>query len=100
MPYNVSILQSEGPAASTAGRRETLIGSRQHNDQQCSISRTTTVFPGPWKGRWTRECAERAEAMSLERGIKKRRIERYLDSAQPAESRDTRVTGTSAPFSS
>jgi len=59
---------------------------RQHNDLQYSLSETTKRFEGSWKMMWSQACETRAEAMNLEKAIKKRGIGRYLEEAQSAES--------------
>jgi putative endonuclease len=88
MPYFVYIIQSE-----TTGRYYCGYSSdperrlRQHNDPQYQLSQTTKRFEGPWKLIWSRECETRAQAMALEKAIKKRGIQRFLYQAQPAESR-------------
>jgi putative endonuclease len=54
----------------------------QHNDPDYRSTRTTKVFKGPWEVSWTREMPSRAEAMKLEKQIKKRGIGRYLKDVQ------------------
>ena len=44
----------------------------QHNDPEYRGGRTTKVFPGPGNIVWTQECANRSEAVVLEKKIKKR----------------------------
>jgi len=60
---------------------------RQHNDPQYQLSKTTKRFEGPWQLIWSKSCASRSAAMKLEKAIKKRGIQRFLDHVQPAESR-------------
>jgi putative endonuclease len=51
----------------------------QHNDPGYRGSKTTKRFEGPWELVWQRESGTRAEAMALEKRIKKRGIGRFLD---------------------
>jgi len=60
---------------------------RQHNDPEYSLSKTTKRFKGPWKLVWTKKYVDLAEAMKIEKSIKKRGIGRYLKEIQLVESR-------------
>ncbi len=51
----------------------------QHNDPDYHGSKTTKRFEGPWELVWKCELPTRAEAMALEKKIKKRGIGRYFD---------------------
>ena len=52
---------------------------RQHNDPEYHGSRTTKVWPGPWVIVWQQELPDRAQAMQLERKIKKQGAKRFLE---------------------
>jgi putative endonuclease len=54
---------------------------QQHNDPEYQLSKTTKRIQGPWKLVWTQKTSTRAEAMNLEKKIKKRGIARYLKSS-------------------
>jgi putative endonuclease len=62
---------------------------RQHNDPNYRLSRTTKVIQGPWEIVWLTKCETRSDAMGLEKRVKKRGIERFLEKV-PAESRRRR----------
>jgi len=63
---------------------------RQHNDPNYHGSKTTKRFAGPWNLVWSQACPSRSHEMKLEKKIKKRGIERFLEEAQSAESRPWR----------
>lgn len=52
---------------------------RQHNSPAYQLSKTAKRFEGPWKHVWVQECIDRSEATELERLIKRKGIERYLN---------------------
>ena len=90
MAFWVYILQSQSTGRFYCGHTSDLERRiDQHNDPEYELSRTTKVFKGPWKIVWKGECIERGEAMKLEKSIKKRGINRFLE-AQLVESRRRR----------
>jgi len=83
MPYWVYIIQSQSTGRFYCGySSDPQRRLRQHNDPEYQLSKTTKRFKGPWKLVHTMECADRSEAMILERKIKKRGISRFLSNAQ------------------
>jgi putative endonuclease len=79
MSYWVYIIQSETTKRYYCGYSDNVERRlSQHNDPAYRGSRTTKVFQGPWNIVWTQECSSRSEAVVLERKIKKRGINRYL----------------------
>jgi len=93
MAYWVYIIQSQSTAKYYCGYSENVERRlRQHNDPGYRGSRTTKVFQGPWGIIWTKKCADRSEAVILERKIKKRGISRYMQNqlaaSRPAEAGD------------
>jgi putative endonuclease len=62
----------------------------QHNDPEYRLSKTTKRFKGPWRLVWTKKCADLAEAMKIEKSIKKRGIGRFIRETQLVESRQRR----------
>ena len=91
MPFFVYILQSESTSRYYCGYTEDLKRRlKQHNDSNYKGSRTTKVFKGPWKLIWKQDIQTRSHAMQFERKIKKRGIQRFLESNSLAESRNMR----------
>ena len=87
MKYWVYILQSLTSGRYYCGYSKNVTRRLdQHNNPQYKLTRTTKVWKGPWQLVWKRECLDRADAIILEKRIKKRGIQRYLE-AQLAESR-------------
>ncbi|NVM57651.1 MAG: GIY-YIG nuclease family protein [Desulfobacterales bacterium] len=88
MSFWVYILQSQKTGRFYCGHTNNLDRRlSQHNDLDCRTTRTTKVFEGPWEIIWSCNCADRSEAMKLEKFIKKRGVSRYLKKSQLAESR-------------
>jgi putative endonuclease len=78
MSYWVYIIQSQSSGRYYCGHSDNVQRRvNQHNDPEYRSTRTTKIFPGPWKVVWTQK---------LERKIKKRGIGRYLTDVQLAES--------------
>ena len=91
MSYYVYILQSESSGRYYCGQTSSLADRlRQHNDPDYIRSRTTKVFKGPWKLIWHQQLKSRSDAMKLEKSIKKRGMQRYLEDIEAAESRPRR----------
>ncbi|NIO07203.1 MAG: GIY-YIG nuclease family protein [Deltaproteobacteria bacterium] len=87
MGYWVYILQSESTGGHYCGHTSNLVRRlKQHNDPDYRLSRTTKKIRGHWELVWSHECASRADAMRLEKAIKKRGIGRYLREGKSAES--------------
>ena len=87
MPYWVYIIESQATGRYYCGYSDNVERRlSQHNDTLYQLTRATKIRKGPWKVIWTQECANKSEAVILERKIKKRGIGRYLV-AQLAESR-------------
>lgn len=61
---------------------------QQHNDPEYTSTKTTKKHPGPWEIIWKHSVESRGAAMTLERKIKKRGINRYLHDIQSIESRN------------
>ncbi|MFP3912827.1 MAG: GIY-YIG nuclease family protein [Desulfobacteraceae bacterium] len=81
MPFYVYIIQSESTGRYYCGSSSDPIRRlRQHNDPDYNLTKTTKRFKGPWKLIWHHQCPSRAHAMTLEIKIKKRGIERFLNS--------------------
>ena len=79
MPFSVYIIQSETTGRYYCGHSSDVARRlNQHNDPEYRFSKTTKSLEGPWKLIWAQETASRAEAMILEKKIKKRGISRYL----------------------
>ncbi len=79
MGFCVYILQSESTGRYYCGQSEDVERRvRQHNDPEYQGSKTTKHFAGPWELVWQMKCADRSEAVLLEKRIKKRGISRYL----------------------
>jgi putative endonuclease len=90
MSYWVYIIQSQSSGRYYCGYSDNVDRRvSQHNDPKYQLTRTTKIWKGPWQIIWTQECANESEAVVLERKIKKRGIDRYLQ-AQLAESRQRR----------
>jgi len=88
MPYYVYILQSQTTGRYYCGQsNDPERRLRQHNDPEYSLSKTTKRFKGPWGIVWQKQFDTRAEAMKLERAIKKRGVTRFLNEGQLSESR-------------
>ena len=82
MIFWVYIIQSETTGRYYCGySTDVERRQRQHNDPEYRLSKTTKHFQGPWKVVWTYKVPTRAEAMCLEKKIKKRGIGRYLTSS-------------------
>ena len=91
MSYYVYILQSQSTGRFYCGYTADLQQRlNQHNDSNYRLSRTTKILAGPWQTIWSQQFATRAEAMQLERKIKKRGIARFLECVQSVESRPWR----------
>jgi len=87
----VYILQSESTKRYYCGQPNNIERRlTQHNDPRHHDTQTTRRFPGPWRLIWTRELHTRAEAMALEKSIKKRGIRRFLEAQQPANGAEDR----------
>ncbi|MDP2644874.1 MAG: GIY-YIG nuclease family protein, partial [Desulfobacterales bacterium] len=85
--YWVYIIQSQSTGRHYCGYSDNVDRRvSQHNDPQYRLTRTTKAWKGPWRVLWTEECNNRADAVTLERKIKKRGIGRYLRT-HSAESR-------------
>jgi putative endonuclease len=79
MSYWVYIIQSQSAGRHYCGVSDNVDRRiSQHNDAQYQLTRTTKIWKGPWRAVWTQECADKSEAVVLERKIKKRGIGRYL----------------------
>ncbi|GMV94854.1 MAG: hypothetical protein AMXMBFR82_46610 [Candidatus Hydrogenedentota bacterium] len=80
MPYWTYILRSATSGRYYCGFSDNVARRvAEHNDPNYHGSKTTKRFEGPWELVWQNESATRAEAMALEKKIKKRGIGRYLD---------------------
>ena len=91
MSFWVYIIQSESTGRFYCGQSsDPERRLRQHNDPEYRLSKTTKRFKGPWRLVWTKNCTDLAEAMKIEKAIKKRGIGRYLKEAQLVESRQRR----------
>ena len=87
MGFWVYILQSQCGGRFYCGHTSDLERRlAQHNDPEYRLSKTTKRFGGPWKVVWSKGCPTRAEAMKLEKIIKKRGIGRYLRAGESAGS--------------
>ena len=79
MTFWTYILQTEGTGRYYCGMTDDVDRRvRQHNDPEYHGSKTTKRFLGPWRVIWTQEHATRADAMTLEKTIKKRGMRRVL----------------------
>ncbi len=79
MRFHVYVLCSESTGRYYCGQTDNLERRiQQHNDPKHHGTQTTKRFPGPWRLEWTQICETRAEAMALEKQIKKRGIRRFL----------------------
>jgi len=77
--FYIYILRSESTGRYYCGQTNDLENRvHQHNDPGHRSTKTTKRFTGPWKLIWHHVCETRAEAMSIERQIKKRGIARFL----------------------
>jgi putative endonuclease len=87
MGYFVYVIQSESSGRYYCGQSTDVERRvRQHNDPDYCLSKTTKRLEGPWKLIWANACSDRSEATRLERQIKKRGIERFLQDRKSAES--------------
>lgn len=87
MPCWTYILQSAITGRYYCGSTDSVDRrAAQHNDPDYHGSKTTKRFEGPWELVWQSEFATRAEAMALEKKIKKRGIGRYLEDLKHAGS--------------
>ncbi len=78
--FYVYILQSETTGRHYCGQTDNLKRRlAQHNNPTHHGTHTTKRFAGPWRVIWSKEFATRAEAMALEKSIKKRGIRRFLE---------------------
>ena len=78
--FQVYILQSESTGRYYCGQTDNLDRRlRQHNNPEHHGTKTTKRFVGPWRLVWTKGLATRADAMALEKSIKKRGIKRFLE---------------------
>ena len=75
----VYIIQSESTGKYYCGQTSD-VDSRlsEHNDPKYGLTKTTKRLRGPWRLVWSCGCRDRAEAMGLEKRIKKRGIGRFL----------------------
>ncbi len=81
MSFYVYILKSESTGRFYCGySSDPARRLAQHNDPEYQLSKTTKRFKGPWKIVHLVECDDRAEAMKLEKKIKKRGVALFLDS--------------------
>ena len=79
MKYWTYILVSESTGRHYCGSTDDIQRRvRQHNDPNHTNTKTTKRFQGPWKLIWTQAHETRAEAMELEKRVKKRGIARFL----------------------
>jgi putative endonuclease len=75
----VYILQSQSTARYYCGQTTDLsVRLSQHNDPNNDLSKTTKRFKGPWILVWSQQVSTGSEAVRLERKIKKRGINRFL----------------------
>ena len=75
MGYFAYILQSGSTGRYYCGFSEDVARRvRQHNDPEYTGSKTTKRFAGPWLLVWKKAVETRADAMTLEKRIKKRGI--------------------------
>ena len=78
--YHIYVLRSESTGRCYCGQTDNLERRlEQHNDPNHHGTKTTKRFTGPWRLVWTQSCKTRAEAMALEKQIKKRGIGRFLE---------------------
>jgi putative endonuclease len=88
MSYWAYILQSTTTSRYYCGHTADLDRRlRQHNDPDYHGSKTTKRFEGPWVSVWSQEAESRSEAMKLEKQIKKRGMQRFLQKLQLVELR-------------
>jgi putative endonuclease len=86
MSYRVYILQSKTTGRYYCGHTDDLDRRlRQHNDPDYHGSKTTKRFEGPWAVFWSQQVESRSKAMMLERKIKKRGMQRFLQNMQSIE---------------
>jgi putative endonuclease len=79
MPFWTYIIQSASSGRYYCGSTNDLDRRiSQHNNPNYTATKTTKRFKGAWKLILAIPCADRAEAMSKERQIKKRGIGRFL----------------------
>jgi len=91
MEYWTYILKSSSSGKHYCGQTGDLNRRlREHNDAERSGVKWTRRTEGDWMLIWSKASETRSEAMQLERKIKARGIERYLQDIQPAESRQGR----------
>ena len=91
MSYWVYIIQSQSTGRYYCGySKDVERRVSQHNDPEYRLTRTTKIWKGPWRLVWKQQCLSRGEAVTLERQIKKRGIDRYLKKVQLTESRHRR----------
>ena len=80
MPFYAYILQSQSTGRYYCGHTKNLEQRlHQHNDPEYRPDATTRRFTGPWKLVWNEEHRSRSSAMIRERQIKKRGVERFLE---------------------
>ena len=72
MPFWVYIIQSETTGRYYCGQSSDVERRlRQHNDPEYRLSKTTKRLEGPWKLVWTQKTSSRAEAMTMEKKLKR-----------------------------
>jgi len=80
MSFYVYILQSQSAGRYYCGQTKNLEQRlRHHNDPDYRPDATTRRFAGPWILIWSEQQNARNSAMTRERQIKKRGIERFLE---------------------
>ena len=80
MTFHVYILQSQSTGRYYCGHTKNLeLRLRHHNDPGYRADATTRRFKGPWVLLWNEPHENRTSAMTRERQIKKRGIERSLN---------------------
>ena len=80
MGFYVYILQSESTGRHYCGQTNNLERRiREHNDPFSQSAKTTKRYEGPWRLAWSISIGSRGDAMILERRIKKRGIQRFLE---------------------
>ena len=79
MEHWVYILQSQSTGRYYCGQTTNLpVRICQHNDPNNNLAKTTKRFKGPWILVWSQQVSTGSEATTLERRIKKRGINRFL----------------------
>ena len=78
--FQIYILQSETTGRYYCSQTDNLKRRlRQHNNPGHHGTHATKRFAGPLRLVWTEDLATRAQAMALEKSIKKRGIQRLLE---------------------